>query len=60
MFNKALKMLIASAKIKENYSMHSLPRGGTTSMRAAGVPLSYKGKGPLCLTSISSPQWAIS
>ena len=40
-FNKSLKNLIASAKIRGNYSTHSLRTGDTSSLRAAGVPLSY-------------------
>ena len=39
--NKALKNLIVLSKIKGNFSTHSLRRGGTTSMRAAGVPLGH-------------------
>ena len=31
----------SNSKIKGNFSSHSLRRGGTTAMRAAGVPLSH-------------------
>ena len=40
-FNKSFKRLISISKIQENFSTHSLRRGGTTAMRAAGVPLSH-------------------
>ena len=40
-FNKAFKGLISISKVQGNFSTHSLRRGGTTAMRAAGVPLSY-------------------
>ena len=40
-FNKSFKRLISISKIKGNFSSHSLRRGGTTAMRAAGVPLSH-------------------
>ena len=46
-FDKSLKKLIAATKISGNVSRHSLRRGGTTSMRVAGV--TYKGEGPLGL-----------
>ena len=39
--NKSFKRLISISKIKGNFSSHSLRRGGTTAMRAAGVPLSH-------------------
>ena len=41
LFNKSLKKLIDKSKMKGNFSTHSLRRGGTTSMRASGVPLSH-------------------
>ena len=41
LFNKSLKMYIVRSKIKGKFSTHSLRRGGTTSMRASGVPLSH-------------------
>ena len=40
-FNKSFKRLISISKIQGNFSTHSLRRGGTTAMRAAGVPLSH-------------------
>ena len=40
-FNKSFKRPISNSKIKGNFSSHSLRRGGTTAMRAAGVPLSH-------------------
>ena len=40
-FNKSFKGLISMSKVQGNFSTHSLRRGGTTAMRAAGVPLSY-------------------
>ena len=40
-FNKSFKRLISNSKIRGNFSTHSLHRGGTTAMRAAGVPLSH-------------------
>ena len=39
-FNKSFKRLVSNSKIRGNLSTHSLRRGGTTAMRAAGVPLS--------------------
>ena len=40
-FNKSFIRLISISNIRGNFSTHSLYRGGTTSMRAAGVPLSH-------------------
>ena len=40
-FNKSFKGLISISKIQGNFSTHSLRRGGTTAMRAAGVPSSH-------------------
>ena len=45
MFNKS-KSLISNSKVRDNFSTHSLRRGGgTTAMRAAGVPLSHIKRG---------------
>ena len=45
MLNKSLKSLISNSKVRDNFSTHSLRRGGPTAMRAAGVPLSHIKRG---------------